>query len=270
MWPRDLREAFKWAGGLIGAAATIIGALATLGILSGSSPEEALANAASETLDAGSSRVRVETRLAGPPGAERGVSTVVADGELDYTTGRGRFEYDLSTTNPPARWKIEVRFAGGALYARLPPEWGLSPARPWLRAELERLQRVGAQQADARVSLLARLSFEDVSGTLEYLEQAGDVEEVGSEEIRGVETTRYDATIDLSDADLNSGAAGGDSTVKVSAWIDDEETLRRMLLRLPDGSVADIELFEFGTRVEVSEPPASRVIELEELVQQLP
>ena len=260
--PKNVREGAKWAGGLLGAAATAIGALATLGVIGGSAPDEALAKASTNLRDAGTSALVVKVRLPEPEGGERFAARLLGTGELDYSSGRGQFSYQVEFPNLEESWDIDVTFDGSVLYARLPAEWGLSRDRPWLRADLDELQRLDSEDADVRVALLARLNFEDVSGLLDYLDEAGDVEKVGEDTTRGVHTTRYDGTVDVGGGESGPKA---DTTVKLSAWLDDQETLRRLLLTLPDGSVADLELSDFGTPVETPKPDAAEVISLEDL-----
>ena len=162
-----------------GAAATAIGALATLGVIGGSAPDEALAKASTNLRDAGTSALVVKVRLPEPEGGERFAARLLGTGELDYSSGRGQFSYQVEFPNLEESWDIDVTFDGSVLYARLPAEWGLSRDRPWLRADLDELQRLDSEDADVRVALLARLNFEDVSGLLDYLDEAGDVEKVG-------------------------------------------------------------------------------------------
>lgn len=250
--PKDSREAAKWISGIIATAAAIIGALATLGILGGAAPGEAVAQAAERVRDAGSSLVRLEMTVPGEePGSE---STVEARGALDYNSGRGRFDYEL--TDPAGdRSHAKVRFAGSSLYVRPPREWGLSQTHPWVGATLDDLRSAASDTgADVRVRVLASLNFEGMTGALDYLKRIGDVEEAGKEVIDGDDTTRYD------------GSVRAGQTVRVSVWIaDKDDLLRRMLLVLPDGTRAQLDFDSFGVEVKVPEPPADQVIPLADL-----
>jgi hypothetical protein len=250
--PKDSREAAKWISGIVATAATIIGALATLGVIGGTAPGEAVAHAAEKARDAGSSLVRLEMTVPGDQPSSG--SKVEADGALDYTSGRGSFDYEL--TDPAGeRSQAEVRFAGSRLYVRPPREWGLSQTHPWVGATLDELKSAASDGgADVRVRVLAGLNFEGMTGSLDYLKRIGDVEEAGKEVIGGDETTRYDGTV----------RAG--QSVHVSVWIaDNDKVLRRMLLALHDGTRAQLDFDKFGTKVDVREPPSDQVIPLADL-----
>lgn len=252
--PKDSREAAKWVSGFIGVAAALIGALATLGVIGGSSSGgEALANAAAEVRDAGSSSVQLEMSVPGRDGAE--ASRVEANGVLDYEVGRGRLRYEL--TDPEGgRLKADARFAGSHLYLHLGPQWGLAPERPWVGATLDELQAAAEDRtADDRVKVLASFNFEGLTDWLEYLDRVGDVEEQGTQMIGADETTEYEGIAHVGQADI-----------RISAWIvKDEGILRKLLLTLQDNSTAELEFDDFGTEVRVDEPPADRVIKLDEL-----
>jgi hypothetical protein len=252
--PKDGREAAKWVSGFIGVAAALIGALATLGVIGGSAPEgEALANAAAQVRDAGSSRVQLEMSVPGRQGAEG--STVEANGVLDYDVGRGSLRYELIDTEG-GRLNADARFVGSRLYLRLGPDWGLAPDRPWVGATLDELQAAAEdRRADTRVKVLASFNFEGLTEWLEYLDRVGDVEEQGTERIGADETTEYKGLAHVGQADI-----------RISAWIvKDEGILRKLLLTLQDNSTAELEFDDFGTEVHVDEPPPNRVIGLDEL-----
>jgi hypothetical protein len=93
----------------------------------------------------------------------------------------------------------------------------------------------------------------------DLLESSTKVEKLGSEEIRGVTTTRYRAHLDMTKAGL--GILKDEPGI-VDAWIDEQELPRR--IRVPYGgeneAAAVFELFDFGVPVDVEAPPADEIV----------
>jgi len=125
----------------------------------------------------------------------------------------------------------------------------------------------------------------DSQGQLEMLEAAsGDVEQIGEEELRGVETKRYRGSIDLNryaDSLRNEGkpTAAGEyeqlaslmpTPIPVEAWLDDAGLLRRMrmVMDVPSDPGAapvkmdlTLEFFDFGIAPKVKLPDPSEVFD---------
>jgi hypothetical protein len=85
------------------------------------------------------------------------------------------------------------------------------------------------------------------------------VDNLGSEEIRGVSTTHYRAHLDKTKPVL--GILRDEPGI-VEAWIDDQGLPRR--IRVPDGgeneTAAVIDLFDFGVPVDIEAPPANQIV----------
>ena len=121
----------------------------------------------------------------------------------------------------------------------------------------------------------------DVTAGLEALTSVDEgVEEVGREDLRGVDTTRYRGTFDLSKAfEAFKGplrdqleqvvANGGTKRVPFDAWVDDEGRIRQvdqtLTLQVPQAPGQEfevetrVEFYDFGVDVDVEAPPASAV-----------
>lgn len=115
---------------------------------------------------------------------------------------------------------------------------------------------------------------------LEYLKAKGaSVTKVGSNRIRGVPTTHYTATIDLSKAASGLGGAEGSAAQKaigklglsqlpVDVWVDSHNLVRRIQISIHIGVAGqnlqmamNLELFGFGATPTVSAPPASETFD---------
>ncbi len=128
---------------------------------------------------------------------------------------------------------------------------------------------------------------------MDYLRGIGsDVTEVGTEQVRGDETTHYKGTVDLEEAAAAAPAESrkalekalaqtGSSTVPVEVWVDEQGRTRRVLttIALPDGLpgaaapapsasagagsvAATIEFYDFGVAADIAAPPAGEVTDL--------
>jgi len=117
----------------------------------------------------------------------------------------------------------------------------------------------------------------------------GDPEVVGQEEIDGVETTHYHATMSLSDAlakvpddqraeveaALHDLGETGDAEIPVDVWIDGDDLPRRMTIDMGAalGAIAGgaeatmtMELFDYGQPVDIEIPSADEVTPFREVM----
>ena len=205
-------------------------------------PKIDVAQATARTADAGSASFSLsgEGGRGGPFTGEGELAGNRAKLELHFAeAGGGLFPAD-----------VEVVYADGALYLRLSGVAGLlsgltSGGKDWLRVDL-------AADSDVLDEYLD-LGGGDPKRLLETLEAAGAFEPVGSEEVRGVETTRYRGTV---------------ASSRVDVWIGADELVRRVTVRDGDGTNVELELFDFGADVEIEPPPDDEVAELGDLVQE--
>jgi hypothetical protein len=171
-------------------------------------------------------------------------------GEGELAGHRARLELHFSDAAGglfPA--DVEVVYADGALYMRLTGLAGLLPGlvsggRDWLRVDL-------AADSDVLDEYLD-LGGGDPTRLLETLEAAGAFAEVGSERVRGVETTRYRGSV---------------ASTRVDVWVGADQLVRRVTVRDGDGPNVELELFDFGSDVDVEPPQAEEVAELGEVLQ---
>ena len=168
------------------------------------SPQAAVAEAATKTGEAGSARVsgtrsaalvcsgaRVSFtgELTGIPG---GPFTISGQGE--FSGQRGRMTIDMSdfaaSTGGAFAGEMEMVMDRFVIYMKFPPELAsqLPGGRPWIKIDLKEAgKQIGVDFED-----LLQFQQADPTQSLQYLRGASeDFEKVGSEEVRGVETTHY-------------------------------------------------------------------------------
>lgn len=128
----------------------------------------------------------------------------------------------------------------------------------------------------------------DATGYLESLKSSGgDVTVVGTETLRGVETTHYRAVFDLESlaeidpdafAELQDSAPVGVGEFPMELWIDDLNRVHRFFFELDAPELGDLnpgesfdymrvqfDFSDYGGRVTVDPPPASDVTDISEL-----
>jgi hypothetical protein len=137
---------------------------------------------------------------------------------------------------------------------------------------------------EGRFGQLGAFDRTDPAQALAYLEAADDVEEIGTEEVRGAETTHYRLTVDLRKAAEGSPEyravieqslqAGGTAEVPTEVWVDEDGRVRRVRMvyadvPTPDGEAADVtvttELYDFGADVDVEPPPRDQVLNMDQI-----
>jgi hypothetical protein len=174
-----------------------------------------------------------------------------AQGAVDNRASRAQLTVDLGSQG-----STELVLDGSVLYARLDGLRHAPPlATPWLSADLE---TVGAMLGD-RLGELTEWAEDGPSRVLEQLRAVGEVEELGSEDVRGVETTRYRALV-------RPPGAPAERTLPVDVWIDGDGLVRR--LRAADGTeTVTVELYDFEADVAIEPPAPEQVTALDELFQ---
>jgi hypothetical protein len=199
-----------------------------------------VAQAAARTADAGTARFTLsgEGRRGGP-----------FTGEGELAGDRARLELHFSEADGLLPADVDVVYADGSLYVRLSGLAGLLPGLlsgggEWIGVDL-------AAHGDLLDEYLD-LGEGDPARLLETLEAAGAFERVGSESVRGVETTRFRGSV---------------ASNRVDVWIGADELVRRVTVHDGDGAAAELELYDFGADVEIEPPPADEVTELDELLQ---
>jgi len=235
----------------------------------GPSAQEEVARAAGKTDRADSLRAEVSGQIRVPGAPSGGVpvagSAVVLDGgeRVRGTTDLGAFEGPGGSGEPS-----ETVVIGELVYLRLPllnaPLREAGVEEEWLVADEQAQQAAGLGGGPAG---LGSADPTEVVGALR--DSAREVEEAGSEDVRGTPTTRYTATLDLSGAE-GRAEQGLPETVPTEVWIGEDGLVRRVRQRFSVRQGGDVdytlELFDFGVQATVEPPPEADTIPFEEAV----
>lgn len=244
----------------------------------------ALRSAPDAAVEAGSARFEMTMEMS----RDGEASELVSTGAFDAVHQRMAMEMDMGamfeqlaastgvTVPEELDEPMQIVADGSALYLRLPVLDMLGGPTGWLSLTPDDL---GAT-AD---SLGLGAGSYDPSKILESLRGVtGEPELVGTEEVRGVETTRYTATMDLADAvaevpaDRRAAVKAqleqlGGAEVPVDVWIGGDGLPRRMQIDMSDtlGSVGGravmaMEFFDYGEPVDIQVPSPDEVQSLTE------
>jgi hypothetical protein len=206
-------------------------------------------------------------------------------GEADFAAHRGHMTIDLSQLGLPGP-PLDAVFDNATVYEKFPAAMGaaLPPGKSWVKVDL-----ASAGQS-AGASGLGQAQTGDPSQTLDFLRgTSGAVDRVGTEDIRGTQTTHYRTTVDLKKAaDQSPGARDainstikllGSSTQPLDAWIDGQGRVRRIHYAVdlskskattstpgaPTSATFTLDLFDFGVPVQATVPPADQVADVSAL-----
>ncbi|MFO7572135.1 MAG: hypothetical protein R6W48_05970 [Gaiellaceae bacterium] len=265
---------------------------------------EQLSQAAQTSADATSGRFSFGFEVSSPElEHELGLS---GEGAFDAASGRAAFSADMSSfmtllgglfagigggdgpdLGDPALWTIETVRDGSTTYVKVPALADELPdGKSWVKAEDGQAVEAGS----FKLREFEQFTQADPKQFLETLEElSGEIEVVGTETLRGVETTHYRATVDAesvaASASNESGqdlggltdqfvGQSGISEVPIDIWIDGEGVVRKVLLDVeatppgdsaPSHAMVSFELWDFGQPVEIELPPASEVVDASDL-----
>jgi hypothetical protein len=255
------------------------------------SEESILASVASNAENAGSSKVAFTITTQIPQ--QEGPITLTGEGEFDYTGQQGTLTYDFSELlgtlgQQDAAEPAEIILDGNVFYMKFPLLSGLIPGgKPWIKFDLESL--AGQQGID--LGQLQQVNQGDPSQTLDYLRAVGSVEEVGTEEIRGVETTHYRGVIELDKAvELAPEESReqmrqsieqlkeqtGLSELPIEVWVAADGLPAKVQYSFSGSltgteggddisTIFAMELFDWGTDVAIEIPPENEITDISEL-----
>ena len=239
------------------------------------------------------------------PGADK--LSFSAEGGFDTPARRSQLTMDLSSLaelfkslgsslggkvtgdfGSPDDWKLEAIQDGDTAYIRFPLiAKQLPPGKTWIKGDAKDLSSAGAGQL-SQFGSLAGTDPRDVFGFLKAV--SGSIEAVGTEKVRGVETSHYRATVDVAKlaqlvpAAQRQSLGGIDQAAKragltalpLDVWIDADQQVRKLSLDLdakqpgtdaPVKASLVVELYDYGTALDLALPPADQVVDAATLKQ---
>jgi hypothetical protein len=271
----------------------------TSGATSEMSTLDLVLTSASRAADAKTARFEFTMSIPGP----NGPLNLIAKGASDGSVPLMGLDMDMASIipgTPPGGATVSTIFDGKAVYMRFPEELaaGLPGGKVWARLDLATL----SSQAGIDVAALtAQFNSSDPLANIALLTgAAGEITEVGTEDVRGVSTRHLKMTVDLQKASEQlaskiSGPAAerlkaavtqaattvGVTTLPIEAWIDADGLPRRLSYemdlskaKVPGAEDAaatgtakvSMEFYDFGKDVNVAIPPLDQTIDLADLL----
>ncbi len=264
-----------------------------------------LSKAAEATGEVTTQKMSMTQEITGMPMI--GDVSFTAEGAFDNESGQGRMTMDMGELYasmgdlggesglPEDAGIMEMVIDGDTVYIKSPlfSSLGGEEGKPWMKTDVGELSSSGG--------IAGGSAGTDPAAFLDFFEAVGDdVTEVGTEEVRGVETTHLTATIDaerlVAEADpeeaaeleeqLESLGAAGEAFTSIPAevWIDEDGYVRKFTMTFDlseavaeGGSDAEdpmfdmgdvtisqtIELYDFNEPVDIEIPDPSKVSELD-------
>jgi hypothetical protein len=206
---------------------------------------------------------------------------ITGDGVTDFVTGDSALTMQFGSIGSEPGGSIETLVVDRVAYVKMPKTLFGGPlgSGKWMK-----MPNLG----DAS-SAVPGLGQSDPSQFLAYLETvSAGVTKVGTETIRGVDTTHYTASLDPAKAGSRADVPpslrddlskilekhGVPLTIPADVWVDSDGIARRIQLKLDLGKLAgtdggsdlpvmtvSIDLYDFGVPVHVEAPPADQVTE---------
>jgi hypothetical protein len=284
--------------------AALVGLLALLAAGCGGSsmavPElTSFTGAAQASSAADSARFALELEMTMPL-TDKALS-ISADGGFDTAAKRAQLSFDLSSLaelfkslgsafggemsgemGDPDDWKLEAIQDGDVAYVSFPLMADQLPAgKTWVKGDAKELSGANAGQL-SQFGSFAGTDPRDVLGMLKAV--SGSIEAVGTDEIRGVETSHYRASVDVAKLEQfvpaeqrqtlgsfdETAKAAGLSEIPVEVWLDADQRVRKLSLDIEakqpgtDQSVKAslvVELYDYGKPLEIELPPPDQVVD---------
>lgn len=234
----------------------------------GDGPPNAIAAAAERTRDEPGGRATVRGVISSPVRSESFTFT----GQMVFDAG-DRTKGVVRVPSPESDDLVEMHMVsdGNVIYMRSSVLGPLPDEREWMALDLSSFPQAPDTALPANT---------DATGELELLETVSDeVRKLGKEDVRGVPTTRYRTTVDVSERaeqlreegadDLASRIEAG-SSLRIDAWIGADGLIRRtrIVQTQPredgEGSMTvdmRMDLFDLGIDPEIDVPEESEVFD---------
>ncbi|MFS8203966.1 hypothetical protein ACLVWQ_35510 [Streptomyces sp. CWNU-52B] len=180
---------------------------------------------------------------------------------------------------------MEARYLPDAYYAKMGDKFATqSGGKHWIKYDYDDLAKLaggsGAYMKDQMQNTTPNQS-------VKLLLASGDVKKVGTEKVRGEDTTHYSGTVEVADlADKSSNLSAdqladlkqqleqaGVTTETIDIWVNDEDLLVKKAEKgeLATGAMSSTAYYsDYGVRVSVEEPAVGDTADFKDLMQSQP
>ena len=255
--------------------------------------------AANTSSSADTARFALELKMS-MPGTDKTLS-FGAEGGFDTPQQRADLTFDLSSLadvfksvgsafggtvkgdlGSASDWKLHAIQDGDTAYIQFPLLAKDLPAgKTWIKGDAKDLSGANTGQM-GQFGSFAGTDPKDVFSILKAV--SGSIDAVGSEQIRGVDTSHYRATLDVNKIEqmvpadkreslgglVQAAAQAGLSDIPIDIWIDADQRVRKLSFDIDakqpgtnESAKAsfDLELYDYGKPLEIQLPPADQVVD---------
>ena len=204
--------------------------------------------------------------------------TISVSGHTIHATGVGGFDYRHRTGSfsltMPGIGSMEEVVTKRAMYIRMPDALaGELGGRPWMELRFSAMKSAGVDMS----KLMSANPGGDPVTMLRILSNVRNVQQDGTEDVRGVHTNRYSVDATMRDmmraeglgqsVDLSKMPPGfADSRLHMVVSVDKTGLPRRMRVSMDLAGMGSMDmtmdLFDFGARIDVTVPPKSIVTDI--------
>lgn len=199
--------------------------------------------------------------------------TVTAAGQTIGMTGTGDFQ------SKPRLGSMHISMQAGGrqiVMDEVSQGWTVYMKSPLFSAQLpagKHWLSIDVKKASSKLGVnLNQYTQQDPTDALAALRKAGAVDKIGTEQIDGVDTTHYRATIDLAKVAKSLPSGTSLKSLPVDVWIDGDNQLRRMVMSYSatvSGQTAatkmQMDFSSFGEQVNAQVPSASDTVDMTSL-----
>jgi hypothetical protein len=260
--------------GPLAAALAVVGVAVALLAPSNGEVLDPVAQAANATTSAGTA----EFGIAGNVTAAGQTIPINGNGALDMRNQRVRMSMSFPIPGFGSM-KTDALFDGQDIYMHLPEALTqrIPLGKPWLKLDIAAL----AKSTGVDLKGLSQPNQGNPADMLAALKAVGSSRKVGSENIGGVATTHYRATIDPKQAldripDKQSAGAlkqmlstSGLSSIPIDVWVDRAGRVRRESLKVSAAGTSmdmTVSFTRFGVPVDTTPPAADQVLDASSLL----
>lgn len=172
--------------------------------------------------------------------------------------------FDLTMTGGALGGDAQFILLDRVIYLKMP---GLTQGDKFVKVDAD---ESGDPMAEMLRGMLNQL---DPSQTFKAFDAVTKLQEKGTQEIDGVETTHYTVTVDTQAALRAQGMQGQvpqgqlPKTLDYDVWVDDENLVRKLRMDVQQAKV-DMTLSQWGEPVDISAPPPGQTTDMGTLMQQ--
>jgi hypothetical protein len=183
-------------------------------------------------------------------------------GNMDMT--KNDVAFDLALTGGPLGDGAKFILVDKVIYLKVP---GLSQGDKFVKIDISNANDPAAKMFEQMLGQL------DPSKTFKAFHAVTKLQEKGTQEIDGVETTHYAVTVDTARALKAQGMAGQvpqgqmPKTIMYNVWVDGDNLVRKLKMNV-QGNAVDMTLSQWGEPVDISAPPPSETTDVSKMMGQ--